>query len=189
VGSEIDDHITDDQSETGVGGMKAKVRAARLASDWGVPTVIASGKEPGLLSRVVSGEDVGSLFVPADKRLTERKRWIAIRTRSIGSISVDDGAKRALVERGASLLPAGIVEVQGEFGIGERVDLLDGSGQAFAVGLVSYPASEIQRMKGRQSEEFLEVLGYKYVEEIVHREDLVLLDSKNNSEERFADDD
>ena len=189
VGSEIDDHITDDQSETGVGGMKAKVRAARLASDWGVPTVIASGKEPGLLSRIVSGEDVGSLFVPADKRLTERKRWIAIRTRSVGSISVDDGAKRALVERGASLLPAGIVEVEGEFGIGERVDLLDGSGQAFAVGLVSYPASEIQRMKGRQSEEFLEVLGYKYVEEIVHREDLVLLDSKNNSEERFADDD
>ena len=189
VGSEIDDHITDDQSETGVGGMKAKVRAARLASDWGVPTVIASGREPGLLSRVVSGEDVGSLFVPADKRLTERKRWIAIRTRSVGSISVDDGAKRALVERGASLLPAGIVEVEGEFGIGERVDLLDGSGQAFAVGLVSYPASEIQRMKGRQSEEFLEVLGYKYVEEIVHREDLVLLDSKNNSEERFADDD
>ena len=189
VDSEIDDHITDDQSETGVGGMKAKVRAARLASDWGVPTVIASGKEPGLLSRIVSGEDVGSLFVPADKRLTERKRWIAIRTRSVGSISVDDGAKRALVERGASLLPAGIVEVEGEFGIGERVDLLDGSGQAFAVGLVSYPASEIQRMKGRQSEEFLEVLGYKYIEEIVHREDLVLLDSKNNSEDRFAHDD
>jgi len=182
VGSEIDDHITDDQSETGVGGMRAKVRAARLASDWGVPTVIASGKETGLLSRVVSGEEIGSLFVPGKKRLTERKRWIAIRTRSRGSIAVDDGAKRALVERGASLLPAGIVAVEGEFGIGERVDLLDGRGQAFAVGLVSYPASEIRRMKGRQSEEFLEVLGYKYVEEIVHREDLVLLDSKNNGE-------
>ena len=180
VGSEIDDHITDAHSETGVGGMKAKVRAARLASDWGVPTVIASGTEPGVLSRVVSGEDVGSLFVPGEKRLTERKRWIAIRTRSRGSISVDDGAKRALVKRGASLLPAGIVEVEGEFGIGERVDLLDGSGQTFAVGLVSYPASEIQRMKGRQSDEFLEVLGYKYVEEIVHREDLVLLDPKDN---------
>jgi glutamate 5-kinase len=181
VGSKIDKHITDEQTETGVGGMRAKVRAARLASDWGVPTVIASGIEPGLLSRVVSGEEVGSLFVPAKKRLTERKRWIAIRTRSRGSIAVDDGAKRALVERGASLLPAGIVEVEGEFGIGERVDLLDASGLAFAVGLVSYPASEIRRMKGRQSDEFLEVLGYKYVEEIVHREDLVLLDVKNNS--------
>jgi len=189
VGSEIDRHITDDQSETGVGGMRAKVRAARLASDWGVPTVIASGKEPGLLARVVSGEEVGSLFVPGRKRLTERKRWIAIRTRSRGSIAVDDGAKRALVERGASLLPAGIVAVEGEFGIGERVDLLDGNGQAFAVGLVSYPASEIQRMKGRQSGEFLEVLGYKYVEEIVHREDLVLLDLKNNGGERLADKD
>jgi len=187
VGSEIDDHITDDQSETGVGGMRAKVRAARLASDWGVPTVIASGKEPGLLSRVVSGEEVGSLFVPGKKRLTERKRWIAIRTRSRGSISVDDGAKRALVERGASLLPAGIVEVEGDFGIGERVDLRVGRGQAFAVGLVSYPASEIRRMKGRQSKEFQEVLGYKYVEEIVHREDLVLLDVKNNKEGSFDD--
>ena len=167
--------------------MRAKVRAARLASDWGVPTVIASGIEPGLLSRVVSGEEVGSLFVPAKKRLTERKRWIAIRTRSRGSIAVDDGAKRALVERGASLLPAGIVEVEGGFGIGERVDLLDGSGQAFAVGLVSYPALEIRRMKGRQSDEFLEVLGYKYVEEIVHREDLVLLDVKNNTGESVDD--
>ena len=183
VGSEIDIHITDDQSETGVGGMRAKVRAARLASDWGVPTVIASGKEPGLLAHVVNGEEVGSLFAPGAKRLTERKRWIAIRTRSRGSIVVDDGAKHALVERGASLLPIGIVEVRGDFGIGARVDLLDGQGEAFAVGLVSYPGSEIQRMKGRQSEEFQEVLGYMYVEEIVHREDLVLLDPKNNSGE------
>ena len=187
VGSEIDDHITDDQSETGVGGMRAKVRAARLASDWGVPTVIASGKEPGLLARVVSGEEVGSLFVPGVKRLTERKRWIAIRTRSRGSIVVDDGAKRALVERGASLLPIGIVEVEGDFGIGARVDLVDGSGEAFAVGLVSYSASEIQRMKGRQSGEFQEVLGYRYVEEIVHREDLVLLDVKTNKGETSDD--
>ena len=183
VGSEIDDHITDDQTQTGVGGMRAKVRAARLASDWGVPTVIASGEEPGLLTRVVSGEDVGSLFVPGVKRLTERKRWIAIRTRSRGSIVVDDGAKRALVERGASLLPIGIVGVEGDFGIGARVDLVDGSGAAFAVGLVSYPASEIKRMKGRQSSEFEEVLGYRYVEEIVHREDLVLLDLRTNNGE------
>ncbi len=187
VGSEIDDHITDDQSETGVGGMRAKVRAARLASDWGVPTVIASGKEPGLLTRVVNGEEVGSLFVPGAQRLTERKRWIAIRTRSRGSIVVDDGAKRALVERGASLLPIGIVEVEGDFGIGARVDLVDGSGEAFAVGLVSDSPSEMQRMKGRQSGEFQEVLGYRYVEEIVHREDLVLLDVKNDNGGSFDD--
>ncbi len=156
--------------------MTAKVRAARLASDWGVPTVIASGREPGLLARVVNGEEVGSLFVSGKKRLSDRKRWIAIRTRSRGSIVVDDGAKAALIDRGASLLPIGIVAVEGDFGIGERVDLLDGGGAAFAVGLVSYPATEVERMKGRKSEEFLEVLGYKYVEEIVHREDLVLLE-------------
>ena len=146
--------------------------------------MIASGTEPGVLARVVSGEEVGSLFAPGMKRLTERKRWIAIRTRSRGSIIVDDGAKHALLKRGASLLPIGIVEVEGDFGIGARVDLVDGSGEHFAVGLVSYPASEIQRMKGRQSEEFQEVLGYKYVEEIVHREDLVLLDMKNDNDVR-----
>ncbi len=100
---------------------------------------------------------------------------------------MDDGAKRALVERGASLLPAGIVEVRGDFGIGARVDLLDTSGSAFAVGLVSYPASEIQRMKGRQSKEFEKILGYKYVEEIVHREDLVLLDPKTDNGESSDD--
>ncbi len=182
VGSAIDRHITDDQSETGVGGMRAKVRAARLASHWGVPTVIASGREPGLLTRIVNGDEVGSLFLPATKRLTERKRWIAIRSRSLGSILVDDGAKTALVYRGASLLPIGIVDVDGHFGIGARVDLLDMRGEAFAVGLVSYPASEIRRMKGRQSEEFEKVLGYRYVEEIVQREDLVVLDLKNNEQ-------
>ena len=183
VDSNIDGHITDDQSETGVGGMRAKVRAARLASDWGVPTIIASGMESGLLERIVDGDEIGSLFVPGAKRLTERKRWIAIRTRSRGSIVVDDGAKRALLERGASLLPAGILDVGGDFGIGARVDLLDAHGTSFAVGIVSYPASEIARMKGRQSAEFQEVLGYKYVEEIIHREDLVLLDPKTENGE------
>ena len=181
VDSEIDRHITEDRSETGVGGMRVKIRAARLASDWGVPTVIASGREAGLLTRIVNGDEIGSHFVTGPKRLTERKRWIAIRTRSRGSIVVDDGAKHALVERGASLLPIGIVEVRGDFGIGARIDLLDGSGKAFAVGLVSYPASEIQRMKGRKSADFENVLGYKYVEEIVHREDLVLLDPKGDN--------
>jgi glutamate 5-kinase len=183
VDSEIDSHVTDDQSETGVGGMRVKIRAARLASGWGVPTVIASGREAGLLTQIVNGDEIGSHFVTGAKRLTERKRWIAIRTRSRGAIVVDDGAKRALVERGASLLPIGIVEVRSNFGIGARVDLLDSGGEAFAVGLVSYPASEVQRMKGRRSEEFLDVLGYKYVEEIVHREDLVLLDVKNDNGE------
>ncbi len=187
VDSDIDGHITDDQSETGVGGMRAKVRAARLASDWGVPTIIASGMESGLLERIVDGDEIGSLFVPGAKRLSERKRWIAIRTRSRGSIVVDDGAKRALLERGASLLPAGILDVGGDFGIGARVDLLDATGTSFAVGIVSYPASEIARMKGRQSKEYQEVLGYKYVEEIVHREDLVLLDPKASNGESFDD--
>ncbi len=176
VGSEIDQHITDERSATGVGGMKAKVRAARLASVWGVPTVVASGLEGGLLPRIVDGEEIGSLFEPGTRRLTQRKRWIAIRTRSRGRVTVDHGARTALVEGGASLLPIGVVDVEGDFGIGARVDLLDPDGNEFAVGLASHPASEIRRMKGLKSEQaFRHVLGYRYVEAIVQREDLVLL--------------
>ena len=182
VDTEIDSHITDDRSQTGVGGMLVKVNAAKLASEWGVPTIIASGVEAGLLARIVSGESVGSLFVPGPKRLTARKRWIAIRTRSHGSVTVDDGARLAIADRGSSLLPIGIVDVEGDFGIGARVDVLDGRGAAFAVGLVSYSASEVRRMKERRSEEFASVLGYQYVEAIIHREDMVLLEVQDDKE-------
>jgi len=174
VGSSIDRHITPATSESGVGGMRAKVSAAHLASRWGVPTVIACGTRAGLLPRVVRGESVGTLFVPRRVPLSARKRWIVIRTRSHGSIAVDDGAKRAILDRGASLLPAGIVDVTGRFDMGDRVDIRDATGATFAVGLVSYGANEIRRMKGRRQREFKSVLGYEYVSEIVDRDDLVV---------------
>ena len=175
VGSSLDSHITRDMTETGVGGMVAKVSAAHLASNWGVPTIIAQGGKAGLLQRLVAGEEIGTLFVPRANPLNSRKTWIAVRKTSRGTLTVDAGARRALVERNASLLPAGIVAVEGTFPMGTRVDLLDERGERFAVGLVSYSADEIRRIRGRKQSEIKTLLGYEYVKEVVHRDDLVVL--------------
>lgn len=171
----IEHHIGGMTSETGVGGMAAKVRAARLASHWGVPTIIACGTQPGLLPRVVAGEPIGTLFMPREHNLTSRKKWIAVRARSRGVIVVDAGARRAIAESGASLLPSGITGVRGRFPMGARVELQGPNGKAFAVGLVSYNSDEIRRLQGRKLKEFKEVLGYEYVKEIINRDDLVVL--------------
>jgi len=176
VGSSVEKHIADSISASGVGGMAAKVSAADLASRWGAATVIADGKQPGLLRKIVAGESIGTLFVPRNRSLNARKRWIAVRTKSRGTIHVDRGAKNAIVSRGASLLPSGIVDVSGRFTMGARVDITDDADHPFAVGLVSYSADEIRRMMGRKRGEYEAVLGYKYVDEIIHRDDLVLLD-------------
>ena len=175
VNDSLEDHISSDTTATGIGGMAAKVSAAKLASRWGVPTIIADGNKPGLLARILAGEPIGTMFLPGSGRLTSRKRWIAIRHKSRGTIHVDDGAARAIVDRGASLLPAGITKVTGDFAIGARVNIENAQQQKFAVGLVSYAANEIRRMQGRSKSDYEQVLGYKYVDEIIDRDDLVLL--------------
>ncbi len=175
IGGDVEEHIEARLSESGVGGMAAKVAAARLAARWSVPTIIADGTTPGTLPRIVSGESVGTLFVPHDKQLSARKRWIAVRTKSRGLLRVDGGAKDAILRRGASLLPSGILDVEGDFTVGSRVDICEDGDQPFAVGLVSYSSDEIRRVKGRRASEIEGVLGYVYVEEIIHRNDMVIL--------------
>lgn len=174
--SPIDEFVSASMSASGVGGMKAKVSAARLAARWGVPAIIADGKTPGLLPRITQGESIGTIFLPQKSELTSRKRWIAIRTRSRGALVVDDRSKAGLLNGSAGLGPEGVIEVRGRFEMGARVDIVDSSGDAFAVGLVSYPSSDIRRMKGQPPAEFRQVLGYEYVRHVVSREDLVMLD-------------
>jgi glutamate 5-kinase len=174
VGSDVEHHICDGLSSTGVGGMKAKVSAARLAAFWGVPTVIMAGRTPGLVARLLNGEQIGTLFVPRGQRIKQRKRWIAFRNRSTGAVIVDAGAREAVVARGASLLPSGVTGVEGKFPMGARVDIRDENGETFAVGLVSYSSDEIFRLRGRKVSEIKTVLGHEYVREIIHRDDLVL---------------
>lgn len=186
VGSPVEQHITSEMSATGVGGMKAKVSAARLASRWGVPTIIADGNRAGILRSLVDGEQAGTLFLPGEGKINARKRWIAVRTRSRGALQVDDGARRAILQRGASVLPAGITAVSGKFPMGARVDIQDREGRTFAVGLSSYSADEVRRMQGRRRTDFKAVLGYEYVDEIIDRDDLVVLIDDDESEHPHA---
>lgn len=168
------EHVNDELSSTGVGGMRAKLSAARIAARSGVATVIADGRQPGVLAGILDGEDRGTLVLPRAWDGNARRRWIAVRSRSRGTLVVDAGAEEALLERKASLLASGIVSVEGAFTIGARVELRGPEGRWIGVGLVSYGADEIRRLKGRTAEEIEDVLGYRYVGEVIRREDLVL---------------
>lgn len=159
----------------GTGGIRSKCEAARKAAHFGVATVIANGFEPGIVERVLSGEDVGTLFLPKEDRLTSRKHWIAFSTRPTGRIFVDEGAREALLTKGKSLLPSGIKDVDGAFDAGEVVHCVDMEGMEFARGVANYSSKEISDIKGRRSAEIEQVLGYKFYDEVIHRDNLVVL--------------
>jgi glutamate 5-kinase len=168
------DNVSKDKSATGVGGMRTKLEAARLVNDAGIPAVIAAGTQPRVLSELLAGKAHGTWFEPKPSRLDPRRRWLATATRPRGVIVVDDGARRAIVERNASLLPSGIVGVEGHFPAGSVVRIADGAGLSFARGLASYASDEIMKVKGRKGADLPALLGYRYMDEIVHRNDLVV---------------
>lgn len=157
------------------GGMTTKIQAAKKASSVGIPTIVASGRDMANIERVFASEKTGTLFLPQSEKLTSRKHWIATVLKPKGRISVDDGAKDALIGKGKSLLPTGIVGVEGDFGIGDAVLLEDSSGKRFAQGLAGYTHAEVLLIMGHRSSRIEEILGYKYCEEVIHRDDLVIL--------------
>lgn len=169
-------HVRPEKSATGVGGMVTKIQAAAIAAGWGIPTIIAAGSEPDVILRAASGEAVGTRFEPRPRRTPSRKRWLASSARTRGAITIDEGAARALRQRGASLLPSGIVSVSGDFARHEPVEIKAG-GTPLARGLACYGSAEIARIKGIRSSRIAAVLGYCYSDEVVHRNDLVLLDA------------
>jgi glutamate 5-kinase len=171
----IEGLVYDAAGAVSVGGMSTKLQAAQKAAASGIPMVIASGHEAGVLPRLLKGEAVGTYFKPRDDRLAARKRWIAFAVPPQGRLTVDAGAKKALTERGKSLLPSGLVEVDGEFQAGEVVALAELDGKEFARGLVNYDASELRRIRGSRTADIEKTLGYKGVDEVVHRDNLVVL--------------
>ncbi len=160
----------------GTGGISSKIEAGEKAASSGIPTIIANGMEDGILHRVFNAkEDVGTLILPEESRLANRKHWIAHNLRPLGEIVVDHGAYEALVKKGKSLLPSGLREVRGSFGVGDCVRCLDTDGREFARGLVNYSAPELNQIKGMHTSGIEKTLGYKAYDEIIHRDDLVLL--------------
>ncbi len=159
----------------GSGGMATKVQAAAKVTELGIPCVITSGQVPGRLRQVLSGEEVGTFFRPVESRRPARAGWIAHALRPKGRLVVDDGARRAVTELHKSLLPSGIVRVDGNFAQGDPIDLADANGNPFARGLSTYSSEELRKIQGKQSSEIESVLGYRYLEEAVHRDDLAVL--------------
>src|SRR4030066_1109172 len=175
----IDSHIEHMAGGVGTsiatGGMITKVQAARKASSVGIPTIIVSGRDMSNKDREFASEKVGTLFLSQSEKLTSRKHWIATVLKPKGAIIGDDGARDALISKGKSLLPTGIVGVEGDFGIGDAVLLEDKGGKKFAQGLTGYTHVEIILIMGHRSSRIEEILGYKYCDEVIHRDDLVVI--------------
>lgn len=165
-------------SPWGTGGMATKLAAARIATSTGVRTVITQGKRPQNILEILQGKDLGTQFEPQPQTDNARKRWISYGLIPMGKLYLDSGAVKAITSQGKSLLPAGIVAVEGEFTVSDAVQLCDQAGIELGRGLVNYNNSEIEQIKGHHSTEIAAILGYDSVDTVVHRNNLVM---KENS--------
>lgn len=160
-------------SAVGSGGMLTKVEAAKIASAAGISVVLTNAKNA---AKALAGEDVGTYFVAASNRKPSRTLWLEHASATRGELVVDDGASNALANRGSSLLAAGVLEVRGEFEAGDAVDVKDSSGKTIARGLVAYESAAIPKLIGKSTKEIIESFGAEYEKELIHRDDLVVLE-------------
>jgi glutamate 5-kinase len=162
-------------SIVGTGGMYSKILAAKRATSHGICVHIVSGRKYGLASAVIAGKKHGTTFLPRKHRISSRKGWIAYAVKTSGELVLDDGAVKALKNSGRSLLPSGIVKVTGHFRSGDAVVGVDSTGKKIAKGIVNYAAEDIDRIKGKKTSMIESILGFKYSDEVIHRDNLVLL--------------
>lgn len=162
------------QSGLGTGGMITKLQAADLARRSGATVVIANGREPEVLMRLIGGEKLGTWFQPVATSIESRKRYILAGGRATGHVRVDDGAQQAL-QHGRSLLPVGVIEVTGDFDRGDTIQVINPTGREIARGITNYNAIDLSRLRGHHSDEIESILGYTYGDEVIHRNDLVVL--------------
>jgi len=174
IDTEIE-HLADRAGNLGIGGMITKIEAAKLATASGVTVVIADGRKTGVILRLASGETVGTHFLPTTGKLESRKRWMLSGLGVRGKLVVDSGAALALRKQNRSLLAAGIRQVEGEFDRGDIVDICDAEGSQLGCGLVNYSSSDVSLIKGGHSGKIATLLGFDYGPEVVHRNNLAVL--------------
>lgn len=175
VNEEIDRMAGGAGTNLGTGGMATKISAAKIAVSSGTCMVIANGSKPEVIDEILSGKEVGTWFKPIKHPLQGRKHWIAYNTGSNGKLIIDDGAVKALIKEQKSLLASGITSVDGTFSEGQVVDVADINGEILARGVVNYSSSEINLLKGLKSSDFEKIVGHKDYDEIIHRNNLVIL--------------
>ena len=174
ITSEIEAAATAETSSVGTGGMKSKILAAKKVTAMGIPCVIAPGKRKNILTDILAGREIGTLFLPMVDRLNSKKYWIAFTLRPRGRLIIDDGAKKALLTKGKSLLPSGIIDVEGDFELGDPVSCIDREGTVLAKGLVNFSSMEIRKIMGLKTSQIYQVLGHKDYDEIIHRDNLAI---------------
>ncbi len=175
ITAEVERAAGDAHTLVGTGGMRSKVMTAKKVGAYGAPMAIINGEKPGMLPALFDGKDVGTLFLPRPEKQDSRKHWIAYTVSAAGKVVVDDGGREALVNKGKSLLPGGVLEVEGDFKVGECVNCVDRAGRVFARGLVKYSSEDLARIKGLKTSQIAAVLGRKDYDEVNHRDDLVIL--------------
>lgn len=175
VGEEVEALAKGAGSERGTGGMASKLKAVKMVVCSGESAIIANGREKDVLVRLLDGEQLGTFFSPRGGKLECRKRWIAFFTKPRGKLVVDEGAAAALLDKGKSLLPSGLKEIAGEFKSGDTVSIVTLASREIARGLTNYSSAELQRIKGLKTGAIVDVLGYKDYDEVIHRDNLVLL--------------
>ncbi len=176
--SEVDDKILSlacGVSDGGRGGMETKLKAARLVTRFGGKVLIANGKQPYIIKRVFEGEDLGTMFLPSNENLSDKKRWIGYATNIVGKIIVNEGAKNALLTGEKSLLPIGVVEVKNTFHKGDVISILDENKCEFARGIVNYDSESCKKVIGSHSDNIVDILGFKNYDAIITRDNITIL--------------
>lgn len=174
IDREVESFAGDRPGVLGTGGMLSKLMAAKKVTAAGVPMIIGNGRSRYILKQIFDGEEVGTLFLPAERRLPSKKQWIAHTLTPQGEVILDAGAAKALRLRGKSLLSTGIVAVRGKFEVGAPVRCLSSEDEVIGIGLVNYGADEIEKIMGVRSHRIEEILGYKHSDEVIHRDNFVL---------------
>ena len=174
IGEDIKKIAGDIPGALGTGGMLSKINAAKKVTAAGIPMVIANGLRPDVLKKLFSGRDVGTFFTPKKKKLKSRKCWIAFTLKPKGVIRIDDGAAEAILSRGKSLLPSGIVGVEGEFSIGAPVEFRKTDDETLGTGLVNYSSTDIRKIMGLKSSQIKNRLGHKPYDDVIHRDNLAV---------------
>ena len=162
-------------SDGGRGGMESKLLSARLVTRFGGKVLIANGKEPFIIKKIFEGQDFGTMFLPSNENLSDKKRWIGYATNIIGKITVNDGAKNALIHDEKSLLPIGVVDVKNDFKKGDVISILDEQGNEFARGIVNYDSDACKKVIGCHSDSIVEILGFKNYDAIITRDNITIL--------------
>ncbi len=175
VTEEIEAMAGNSKSSLGTGGMRSKIHAAKMVSAGGGSSFIGPGRREDILQRLFSGEMIGTFFLPRSEKMQSRKRWIAYVLKPQGTLVLDQGACLAITTKGKSLLPSGILGIEGEFDQGDSVRCVDGNNHPIAVGLVNFCSDDLRKIKGLHSDKIELVLGFKESDEVLHRDNLVIL--------------